>query len=383
MLFNTLSVQAALFSTMVAATGAMESQKTREHGDESLLPASLGGEYQPNVGVDVDMKGMMESLYPAPIPKKVILPPKIQETNSKKNIYNSQLRHGTEVVELLDHGIFHADTHGEDTGVDADDGQDNYGRALEHLKYECEEGDVPVIVKVYLDEGTSLSDSFTWNIHDSDGQEKGSGYPSCDTDDFFYTGDWRYDYCYTSEYVCVGEGTENTISLESVDGIFSEDFTVILESGYYELEITSFEEPFETVDETFSLTRFSYTACEAGEIEINVYVFADGDDVDYWSLTDSNGQEIEMMVRYEQEGYTSYKACIDEGPTHTLKFSPPADFEDEVEFYIVNTWESMFSIDGWFDTVTFSATKPPGAPPTTTSTKHSKSQKKSKTAKRA
>jgi len=380
MLFNTLSVQAALFSTMVAATGAMESQKTREHGDESLLPASLGGEYQPNVGVDVDMKGMMESLYPAPIPKKVILPPKIQETNSKKNIYNSQLRHGTEVVELLDHGIFHADTHGEDTGVDADDGQDNYGRALGNEDY-CEEGDVPVIVKVYLDEGTSLSDSFTWNIHDSDGQEKGYGYPSCDTVDS------GYDDCYTGEYVCVGEGTENTISLESVDGIFSEDFTVILESGYYVLEITSFEEPFETVDETFSLTRFSYTACEAGKIEIEIDAYAESVD---WSITDSNGLEIEMGYKETCYDYFVYyyTACIDEGTTHTLKISPPADRanfdEDEVAFVIGTKWESVFDIEGlFFDTVTFSATKPPGAPPTTTSTKHSKSQKKSKTAKRA
>ena len=131
MIFNTLTIQAAFFSTMVEATAGATFQKIHkaESVARSFLPASLGD------NVEVDKKGMMESLYPEPIPTKATLTSKTEAATPKtkaanpKRVFNSQLRHGTKVEKLLDFGVFPADTHGEDIGVDADDEQDSYGQA--------------------------------------------------------------------------------------------------------------------------------------------------------------------------------------------------------------------------------------------------------------
>ena len=63
MIFKTLLIQAAFGFTMVAAKARATFIKIHE---DSFVPASLGGKHHPYVDVDVDKKGMTESLYPEP-----------------------------------------------------------------------------------------------------------------------------------------------------------------------------------------------------------------------------------------------------------------------------------------------------------------------------
>jgi len=179
MLFNKFSVQAALFSTMVVSTGALESQKTREHGDESssfvsFVPGSLQGEHQPYV--DIDKQGMMESLYPESIPKKPTLTSKTESENPRR-LHNSTFHHGTKVDdELPDFGIFTARTQREDTGVDADGRFNGYYGYNEYYPYSnCDEGTFPIEFSLQLNQGSP--NNLYFSIYDQYGNDIASSSP--------------------------------------------------------------------------------------------------------------------------------------------------------------------------------------------------------------